>query len=170
MRHRILVVAQDVTLRSTLARWLVAAGYFVELAEDDRRARQLLANQRMALTIVVLTAGTPISDPGERGGKLIIAAEPGQELGGHLRSAPTADAYLSVPLDEQEVLARVGSLLQPSSGEREVAPPVPEILSFGGFAIDLAGRSLRDGDGAADARGVCAAFGVGPPPRPSAVA
>jgi len=147
MRHRILVVAQDVTLRSTLARWLVAAGYFVELAEDDRRARQLLANQRMALTIVVLTAGTPISDPGERGGKLIIAAEPGQELGGHLRSAPTADAYLSVPLDEQEVLARVGSLLQPSSGEKKVAPPVPEILSFDGFAIDLAGRSLRDGDG-----------------------
>ena len=147
MRHRILVVAQDVTLRSTLARWLVAAGYFVELAEDDRRARQLLANQRMALTIVVLTAGTPISDPGERGGKLIIAAEPGQELGGHLRSAPTADAYLSVPLDEQEVLARVGSLLQPSSGEKKVAPPVPEILSFGGFAIDLAGRSLRDCDG-----------------------
>jgi len=45
MRHRILVVAQDVTLRSTLARWLVAAGYFVELAEDDRRVRQLLANQ-----------------------------------------------------------------------------------------------------------------------------
>jgi len=47
---------------------------------------------------------------------------------------------------------------------------VPEILSFDVFAIDLAGRSLRDGDGAADARGVCAAFGVGPPPRPSAVA
>ena len=117
MRHRILVVAQDVTLRSRLARWLVAAGYFVELAEDDRRVRQLLANQRMALTIVVLTAGTPIADPGERGGKLIIAAEPGQELGGHIRSAPTADAYLSIPLDEQEVLARVGSLLQPSSGE-----------------------------------------------------
>ena len=53
MRHRILVVAQDVTLRSTLARWLVAAGYLVELAENDRRAREILANQRMALTIVV---------------------------------------------------------------------------------------------------------------------
>ena len=99
MRHRILVVAQDLALRSTLARWLVAAGYFVELAEKDRRARQLLATQRMALTLVVLTAGTPISEPGERGGKLIIAAEPGQELGGHIRSAPTADAYLSIPLD-----------------------------------------------------------------------
>jgi DNA-binding NtrC family response regulator len=44
MRHRVLVVAQDVTLRSTLARWLVAACYLVELAENDRRARQVLAN------------------------------------------------------------------------------------------------------------------------------
>src|SRR5215831_4246590 len=49
MRHRILVVAQDVTLRSALARWLAAAGYLVELAENHRRARQLLATQRMAL-------------------------------------------------------------------------------------------------------------------------
>ena len=40
MRQRILVVAQDVTLRSTLARWLMSAGYLVELAEnEDARAR-----------------------------------------------------------------------------------------------------------------------------------
>jgi predicted ATPase/DNA-binding response OmpR family regulator/class 3 adenylate cyclase len=147
MRHRILVVAQDVTLRSTLARSLVAAGYFVELAENDRRARQLLANQRMALTIVVLTARTPIFDPGEKGGKLVIATERLQDLGGLARSAPAADAYLSIPLDEQEVIARVKSALEPLSGEKEVASPVPEILSFDGFTVDLAGRSLRDRDG-----------------------
>jgi DNA-binding NtrC family response regulator len=52
MRHRILVAAEDVTLRSTLARWLMPAGYFVELAETDRRAREVLADGRMALTIV----------------------------------------------------------------------------------------------------------------------
>jgi hypothetical protein len=39
MRHRILVVAKDVMLRSTLARWLTPAGYIVELAESGRRAR-----------------------------------------------------------------------------------------------------------------------------------
>ena len=41
MRHRILVVARDVTLRSTLARWLMPAGYVVELAESDGRAREV---------------------------------------------------------------------------------------------------------------------------------
>jgi DNA-binding NtrC family response regulator len=62
MRHSILVVAQDVTLRSTLARWLLPAGYLVELAESDRRAREVLADRRMALTIVV----PPIRPPGHR--------------------------------------------------------------------------------------------------------
>jgi DNA-binding NtrC family response regulator len=47
MRHRILVVAQDVMLRSTLARWLISAGYSVELAEGERRAREVLAHHRM---------------------------------------------------------------------------------------------------------------------------
>ena len=64
MRHRILIVAQDVALRSTLARWLMAAGYSVELADNDRQAREVLANHRVALTIVAPTAGAPMFDPG----------------------------------------------------------------------------------------------------------
>ena len=146
MRHRILVVAQDVTLRSVLARWLMTAGYLVELAENDRRAREVLATHRIALTILVVTrhADGPTFDPGEKGGKLIIATEPPQELVRLTRSAPAADAYLSMPLDEQEVMARVASVLRPSSSAEDAAPRVPEMCSFDGFTIDLAGRSLRD--------------------------
>jgi DNA-binding NtrC family response regulator len=52
MRHRILIAAQDVMLRSTLARWLMSAGYSVELAEGKRRAREVLAGHQIALTIL----------------------------------------------------------------------------------------------------------------------
>jgi class 3 adenylate cyclase len=97
----------------------------------------------MALTVVVLTAGTPVFDPGEKGGKLVIAADRSQDLSPLTRSTPAAEAYLSLPLDEQEVLARVESVLHPPAE----APPATEILSFEGFTVDLAGRSLRDGDG-----------------------
>jgi two-component system, OmpR family, response regulator len=55
-----------------------------------------------------------------------------------------ADAYLSIPLDEQEVLARVESVLRPSPDAHDAAPQTPEIMSFDGFTIDFAGRSLRD--------------------------
>jgi DNA-binding response OmpR family regulator len=150
MRHGILVVAQDVKLRSTLARWLMSAGYFVELAENDRRAREVLADRRMALTIVAVTrhaAGTAVFDPGEKGGKLVIATERAQDLGRLTRSAPTADAYLPIPLDEKEVLARIESALRPSSSAKDAALAAPEILSFDGFTIDLAGRLLHDESG-----------------------
>jgi CheY-like chemotaxis protein len=40
-------------LRSTLARWLMPAGYSVELAESGRRAREVLAAHPIALTILV---------------------------------------------------------------------------------------------------------------------
>jgi class 3 adenylate cyclase/DNA-binding response OmpR family regulator/predicted ATPase len=128
----------------------MSAGHFVELAENDRRAREVLANQRMTLTIVVLNRGAadaPMFDPGEKGGKLLIATEQPRDLGRLSRSASAADAYLSIPLNEQEVLARVESVLQPSSSAKEVAPPPPEILSFDGLTIDLAGRSLHGGGG-----------------------
>jgi TolB-like protein/DNA-binding response OmpR family regulator len=144
MRHRILVVAEDVTLRSMLARWLMPAGYFVELAETDKRARAVLADGRMALTIVAPSAGIPMFDPGEKAGKLIIATEQPHDPGRFSRSAPVADAYLSIPLDQQEVLAQVDSVLRPSPGANDAALQAPEILSFDGFTIDLAGRSLRD--------------------------
>jgi DNA-binding NtrC family response regulator len=42
MKQRILVVAEDAPLRATLARWLMAAGYAVELAESPKRAREVI--------------------------------------------------------------------------------------------------------------------------------
>ncbi len=146
MRQRILILAKDVALRSALARCLMPAGYFVELAESDRRAREVLADRRMALTIVAATpdaAGAPTFDPGEKGGKLVIVTARPQDLSPLTRSTPAADAYVSLPLDEQEVLARVEAVLRAQAE----AEPSPEILSFEGFTVDLAGRSLRDGDG-----------------------
>ena len=116
MRHRILVVAEDVTLRSTLARWLMPAGYFVELAETDRRAGEVLADGLKALTIVAPSAGVPMFDPGEKGGKLIVATERPHDAGRLSRSGAVPDAYLSIPLDQQEVLAQIESVLRPSPG------------------------------------------------------
>jgi len=141
MRERILVVAQDVTLRSTLARWLMPAGYSVELAGNDRRAREVLAREQISLTIVEHTPGARIFDPGEKGGKLIIVTESSQKPSP--RSTRIADANLSMPLDEKEVLARVEVVLRP----KNTALRAPEILSFDGFTIDLAGRLLRDRSG-----------------------
>ena len=106
MRHRILVVARDVTLRSTLARWLMPAGYVVELAESAGRAREVFANHRVALTVLVLDrpgASAQTLDLGGRHGKLIVVREQSKGLVLRDQSVSAADAYLSLPLCEQEV-------------------------------------------------------------------
>jgi hypothetical protein len=41
------VVAKDVMLRSTLARWGISAGYSVELAEGERQAPEALAHNQI---------------------------------------------------------------------------------------------------------------------------
>ena len=112
MRHRILVVAQDVTLRSRLARWLMSAGYIVELAESSRRVREVFASHKVDLTILAKRGlDMPALGLHQARGKLIVVAE--QSQGGRaLDSAWHAvDGCLSMPLREQEVLACTNSLL-----------------------------------------------------------
>ncbi len=148
MRHRIFVVAHDVMLRSTLARWLMPAGYIVELAESDKRAREVLANHRVALAILVSGRfRAPAFELRESGVKLIVVTERSQGRGPFGSPVPAADGYVSLPLDEQEVLACVKSVLQAQPGNEDEATRAAEILSFDGFTIDLAERSLRDGSG-----------------------
>ena len=52
MKRRILVVAEDASLRAMLARALLQAGQAVELAEGARRAREVIAQDDVALAIV----------------------------------------------------------------------------------------------------------------------
>jgi DNA-binding response OmpR family regulator/class 3 adenylate cyclase len=148
MRHRILVVAHDVTRRSTLARWLMSDGYIVELAENERHAREVLGDHRVALTILLRGhTGAPAFDLANGHGKLILVSEAPRDAGASGSAWPAADGYLSVPLDEREVLAAVRSVLQPQHSVEEKASKPAEMMRFDGFTIDLAGRSLLDGNG-----------------------
>ena len=93
----------------------------MERAETDRRAREILSNQRVALTIVALSTGVPIFDPGEKGGKLIVAIERPHDPGRLSRSAPMADAYLSIPLDQKRCWLKVESVRWRSPGPNDAA-------------------------------------------------
>src|SRR5450756_2057640 len=48
----ILVVADNASLRATLARWLLQAGYAVELAESPRRAHEVASKATIRLAMV----------------------------------------------------------------------------------------------------------------------
>src|SRR3974390_935985 len=52
MKTRILIAADDASLRATLARELLKAGYAVELAESARHAHEVLAKESVALAVL----------------------------------------------------------------------------------------------------------------------
>jgi adenylate cyclase len=145
MRHRVLVVAPDVILRSTLARWLMSAGYSVELAEGEKRAREVLAHHQVALTILARDrSGALALKPEQNCGKWMVVTEPSQDAMRPGRSAAAADGTLAIPLDQHVLLASVKSALQVQPGVPDGHLSERKILAFDGFTIDLAGRSMRD--------------------------
>src|SRR5262249_1371882 len=129
--------------RSTLARWLMSAGYSVELADSEKRARQVLLEHRIALTILARSrSGALALNPDQSCGKWMVVAEPSQDMP-RGRCAPAAGEPLSIPLDEQAVLTGVKDSLQAPPKVADEKPREPETLFFDRFTIDLAGRSLH---------------------------
>ena len=144
MKPRILVVAADAGLRATLARWLMAAGYGVELAEGAKRAREVAASESPALAIVAPDglgdAGFDLArELGDAAGGLIVVAEPD---GG--KGPVEADGCITKPLNEEEVLLRVKAVLPLPTTEDAAAPAV---LRFDGYTLDLTRRTCIAANG-----------------------
>ena len=108
MKQRILVVGDDMGLRATLARWLLAAGHSVELAESAKHAREVLAREKIGLAIVAPERldGDFARELRAAVDRLILVTESARDsnLGRHDEGA---DGYLVRPLREDDVLARI---------------------------------------------------------------
>jgi DNA-binding response OmpR family regulator len=150
MKPGILVVADDASLRATLARWLLRAGYAVELAEGPRRAHEVISKAGIALVIV---APQGLGAPGaelahEFAGAVehvIVIGEPAGDAGAPSEPQSQSDVRISMPLSEQDVLAKVKSILRPAP-VRE-ARPGPQLLRFEGYTLDAGARTCVDAKG-----------------------
>jgi DNA-binding response OmpR family regulator len=144
MKRRILVAGDDAGFRATLARWLIAAGYSVELAESARHARKVLANERIGLAIVASDQrdGNDLAcELRAAVDRLILVTAP---TNGSMGQAVRADGYLSIPLREDDVLAQIDAVF---GTETMAAEAAPELLRFAGYALDAVGRSCVDASG-----------------------
>jgi DNA-binding response OmpR family regulator len=138
MKPRILIVAGDAPTRATLARWLMAAGYAVELAETLMRAREVVATERVALAVVVPdrlgTAGIePARELGGQVDQVIVIEEPAGEAGND------SSGHLS----EQDLLARVKSALGAAPAEQAL----PQLIRFEGYTLDAGAHTCVDAGG-----------------------
>jgi two-component system OmpR family response regulator len=150
VKPRILIVADDASLRATLARWLLQAGYAVELAESPRRAHEVVSKAAITLAMVAPQGlGAPgaditheLADVVEH---VIMIGEPTAKSGGLGEPSMRADACISMPLSELDVLAKVKAVLR-AAPVRE-APSRSQVLRFEGYTLDAGARTCVDARG-----------------------
>src|SRR5207253_9764168 len=131
MKTRILVVADNAALRATLARWLLRAGYAAELAESRRHAHEVISKAGIALAIVApqglgASAAELARELADEVGHVIVIKEPDDGAAAPTVSLIQSNVSISMPLSEQDVLAKVKSVL--GAAPIRQSRPAPQLL------------------------------------------
>jgi two-component system KDP operon response regulator KdpE len=145
---RILLVEDDVALRTSVRQILERSGYEVRVAADGAAGVREL--ESAAFEVVLLDIGLPFVDgwrilgtlEGKRLPSVIVISARGEERDKVRALDMGADDYLAKPFGADELLARIRVVLrraQPAPGPRRV-------VDANGVKIDLAAQSvMRDG-------------------------
>jgi DNA-binding response OmpR family regulator len=149
-KPRILIVTGDTSLRATLARWLLGAGYAVELAESPRRGYEVIASESVNLAIMdprgMGAADTELArEIAERIKRVVLITGPQKEDGETSEPSVQLGSCLSWPFSEQELLERVR--LELDSAPAVAAHNGPQLLRFEGYTLDAEARSCLDAKG-----------------------
>src|SRR5579871_1043629 len=149
MTKRILAVIEQAFMLATPAGSRLQAGHAAEPPEGARRAREVMAQDDVALAIV---APQGLGAPGvvlaneikQQVDRLILISEPAETMSADLPEA----ARLSRPFTEQELLALVKAELSAGASSvrpANITPPdAPQVLRFEGYVIDAQARTCLD--------------------------
>ncbi|MFQ3198416.1 MAG: two-component system phosphate regulon response regulator OmpR [Paraglaciecola sp.] len=147
---KILVVDDDMRLRSLLERYLVEQGYQVRVAANSEQMDRLLERENFHLMVLDLML------PGEDGLSIcrrlrqkenqipiIMLTAKGDEVDRIIGLEMGADDYLPKPFNPRELLARAKAVLRRKTIEAPGAPSQAEqIVEFGKFKLNLGTREM----------------------------
>ena len=151
---KILVVDDDMRLRSLLERYLVEQGYIVRTSANFEQMQRLMERENFHLVVLDLML------PGEDGLSIcrklrqqeneipiIMLTAKGDEVDRIIGLEMGADDYLPKPFNPRELLARIRAVLRRKSKELPGAPAVEESqVKFGPFVFNLATREMHKGE------------------------
>ncbi|MFT5713296.1 MAG: two-component system phosphate regulon response regulator OmpR [Glaciecola sp.] len=151
---KILVVDDDMRLRSLLERYLIEHGYQVRTAANGEQMDRLLERENFHL--MVLDLMLPNEDglsicrrlrQQENQIPIIMLTAKGDEVDRIIGLEMGADDYLPKPFNPRELLARAKAVLRRKTTEAPGAPSQSEqIVSFGSYKLNLATREMSDDD------------------------
>jgi DNA-binding response OmpR family regulator/class 3 adenylate cyclase/predicted ATPase len=151
MRKRVLVLAQEMAHRAKIACTLQSAGYTVELAENEKRAFELIGSGKIDAAIVALgpgLVGTAVArELGDIIPRMIVLTERAEDIVRLGHSLPWAHAQVLHPLNKQQLLARLAQVMASPAGAGGEAAPAPATLCIEGSRLDLPGRTFVHADG-----------------------
>lgn len=152
--HRLLVVDDDVDIRTLLAEQLERAGYRVSMAADGAAMRKVLQNEHVDLIVLDLNL------PGEDGLTLcrqlrahsstpvIMLTARGESIDRVIGLEMGADDYLGKPFEPRELLARIRNVLRRTEAlPSNLEPLAVRRAEFSGWSFDLEHRHLLDPSG-----------------------
>jgi two-component system OmpR family response regulator len=152
--HQLLVVDDDVDIRTLLAEQLTKAGFVVSTAGSGSQMRQVLSGERIDLIVLDLNLPredglTLCRDLRSRSGLPVIMLT--------ARSSPVdrivglemgADDYVTKPFEPRELIARIRNVLRRASATSEAPEPLTSgCASFGEWTFDLDKRHLVSSTG-----------------------
>lgn len=153
--QKVLVVDDDMRLRSLLERYLVEQGYQVRTAANSEQMDRLLERENFHLLVLDLML------PGEDGLSIcrrlrqkeneipiIMLTAKGDEVDRIIGLEMGADDYLPKPFNPRELLARAKAVLRRKVTEAPGAPSLEEqVIEFGQYKLNLATREMfADGE------------------------
>ena len=147
---KILIVDDDLRIRSLLERYLKEQGYLVRAAADAEQMDRFLEREHYHLVVLDLML------PGEDGLSIckrlrssedaipiIMLTAKGDEVDKIIGLELGADDYLSKPFNPRELLARIKAVMRRQVSEVPGAPSgVEKIIEFGDFRLNLATREM----------------------------
>jgi len=150
---KILVVDDDMRLRSLLERYLVEQGYQVRSAGNAEQMDRLLERENFHLMVLDLML------PGEDGLSIcrrlrqmgnelpiIMLTAKGDEVDRIIGLEMGADDYLPKPFNPRELLARAKAVLRRRNSEAPGAPSKDvQVIEFGEYKLNLATREMTAG-------------------------
>lgn len=148
--QKILIVDDDLRLRSLLERFFKEQGYQVKAAADSKQMDRFLERENYHLMILDLML------PGEDGLSIcrrlrdqennipiIMLTAKGDDVDRIVGLELGADDYLAKPFNPQELQARVKAVLRRQTHDLPGAPSDhEEVIKFGNFRLDLATREM----------------------------
>ncbi|GAA6183952.1 MULTISPECIES: osmolarity response regulator transcription factor OmpR [Alteromonadaceae] len=153
--QKVLVVDDDMRLRSLLERYLVEQGYQVRSAANSEQMDRLLERENFHLLVLDLML------PGEDGLSIcrrlrqkeneipiIMLTAKGDEVDRIIGLEMGADDYLPKPFNPRELLARAKAVLRRKTNEAPGAPSMEmQVVEFGKYKLNLATREMfSDGE------------------------